>query len=149
MIKALYSSLGILMEDPATLKLMVQDFYKSLYTSEGVTGIDEVLMHVPCQVTPAMNATLCVSYTNEEVKRALFQMFPSKAPSPDGFPAHFYQRHWDLCGDEVTSVVMRIIRGEESPKSINDTVLVLILEVKNPTLLSQFRPISLCMCYTK
>uniref|UniRef100_A0A453I1X6 Reverse transcriptase domain-containing protein n=1 Tax=Aegilops tauschii subsp. strangulata TaxID=200361 RepID=A0A453I1X6_AEGTS len=53
-------------------------------------------------------------------------------------------RHWDMCGDEVTSVVMRIIRGEESSESINDTVLVLIPKVMNPSLLTQFRPISLC-----
>lgn len=71
-------------------------------------------------------------------------MFPTKAPGPDGFPAHFYQRHWDICGDEVTAAVLRIIRGEESAECVNDTVLVLIPKVTNPTLLTQFRPISLC-----
>jgi len=63
---------------------------------------------------------------------------------PDGFPAHFYQRHWDICGDEVTKAVLKIVRGEEEVDCINDTVLVLIPKVLNPTLLSQFRPISLC-----
>uniref|UniRef100_A0A453L2A3 Reverse transcriptase domain-containing protein n=1 Tax=Aegilops tauschii subsp. strangulata TaxID=200361 RepID=A0A453L2A3_AEGTS len=53
-------------------------------------------------------------------------------------------RHWDLCGDEVTNDVLRIVRGEESAECVNDTVLVLIPKVMNPTLLSQFRPISLC-----
>uniref|UniRef100_A0A452ZKS4 Reverse transcriptase domain-containing protein n=1 Tax=Aegilops tauschii subsp. strangulata TaxID=200361 RepID=A0A452ZKS4_AEGTS len=52
--------------------------------------------------------------------------------------------HWDICGDDVTRVVLSIVRGEQSPESINDTVLVLIPKVLNPTLLSQFRPISLC-----
>ena len=107
-------------------------------------GIDEVLRHVPHKVTPEMNESLCAPYSREEVKNAIFQMFPRKAPRPDGFPAHFYQRHWDLCGDEVTSVVLRIIKGEESPESINDTVIVLIPKVMNPSQLSQFRPISLC-----
>ena len=71
-------------------------------------------------------------------------MFPTKAPGPDGFPAHFYQRHWDICGEEVTRAVLRIVRGEESAGCVNDTVLVLIPKVLNPTQLSQFRPISLC-----
>ena len=87
---------------------------------------------------------LCAPYSTEEVKAALFQMFPTKAPGPDGFPAHFYQRHWELCGEEVTAAVLRIVRGEETPESINDTILVLIPKVTNPTILSQFRPISLC-----
>ena len=144
MIRALHNALGIRVEDKAEMKQLVTDFYKTLYTTEGVQGVDDVLQHVPRKVTPEMNASLCAPYTNEEVKQALFQMFPTKAPGPDGFPAHFYQRHWDICGDEVTKVVLRIVRGEETAASINDTVLVLIPKVQNPTLLTQFRPISLC-----
>uniref|UniRef100_A0A453D627 Reverse transcriptase domain-containing protein n=1 Tax=Aegilops tauschii subsp. strangulata TaxID=200361 RepID=A0A453D627_AEGTS len=53
-------------------------------------------------------------------------------------------RHWEVCGDDVTNIVLTIVRGEESPECINHTVLVLIPKVTNPTLLSQFRPISLC-----
>ena len=144
MIKALQNSLGVLTDDPTELRGMVIDFYKSLYTTEGVIGMEEVLMHVPARVTPAMNEGLCAPYTSNEVKATLFQMFPIKAPGPDGFPAHFYQRHWDICGEEVTEVVLRIIKGEESAEAINDTVLVLIPKVTSPTHLSQFRPISLC-----
>jgi hypothetical protein len=79
-----------------------------------------------------------------EVKNALFQMFPTKTPGLDGFPAHFFQRHWDVCGEDVTRAVLSIVRGNESAESTNDTILVLIPKVKSPTLLSQFRPISLC-----
>ena len=136
MIQALYNALGIRVEDKDEMKQLVTDFYKTLYTTEGVQGVDDVLQHVPRKVTPEMNASLCAPYTNEEVKQALFQMFPTKAPGPDGFPAHFYQRHWDICGDEVTKVVLRIVRGEETAASINDTVLVLIPKVQNPTLLT-------------
>ena len=96
------------------------------------------------KVSAEMNDLLVAPYMKEEVKTALFQMFPTKAPGPDGFPAHFYHHHWELCGAEVTEVVLRIIRGEESAESINDTVLVLIPKVMNPSLLTQFRPISLC-----
>jgi hypothetical protein len=46
-------------------------------------------------------------------------MYPTKAPGSDIFPAHFFQRNWDLCGDEVTRAVLRILVGEESPKIVN------------------------------
>jgi hypothetical protein len=80
----------------------------------------------------------------KEVKEALFQMFPTKAPGPDGFPAHFFQRHWNVCGTEVTAVVLRILKGEDDPTVINNTFIVLIPKVASPDELGQFRLISLC-----
>lgn len=74
--------------------------------------MEAVLAHVPVKVTNQMNDTLCAAYTAEEVKVALFQMFPTKSPGPDDFPAHFYQRYWDVCGEEVSKAVLRIVRGE-------------------------------------
>ena len=118
MVKALANSLGALIEDPGELKEMVNDFYKTLNTSEGVTRLEEVMAHVPVKVTAGMNDILCTPYTNEEVKVALFQMFPTKAPGPDGFPAHFYQRHWPLCGDEITRAVLRIVRGRRVRRAL-------------------------------
>ena len=91
-----------------------------------------------------MNEKLIAPYTEQEVKTALFQMFPTKAPGPDGFPAHFFQKHWHICGEEVTNIVIRLLNGEDSPEEINRTFIVMIPKIKNPTSLSQYRPISLC-----
>ena len=121
-----------MIEDPTGLEEMTTAYYKNLYTSEGVHNIEEVLRHVPTKVTPDMNALLNAPYTNEEVKCALFQMFPIKAPGPDGYPAHFFQRQWEVCGEEVTKVVLKIVEGNESVACINDMILVLIPKVKKP-----------------
>ena len=88
---------------------MTNAFYQDLYTFKGVQGLDEVLAHVPCKLTAAMNDILCAPYTKDEVKNALFQMFPTKAPGRDGFPAQFYQKHWDVCGDDVYNIVLKIV----------------------------------------
>jgi hypothetical protein len=71
-------------------------------------------------------------------------MFPLKAPGPDGFPAQFFQKHWNLCEGEVMRAVLRILRGEESPESINKTFIVRIPKVATPEELGQFLPIILC-----
>jgi hypothetical protein len=90
-----------------------------------------------------MNLSLNEPYSAKEVKEALFQMCPTKAPGPDGYPAHFFQKQWYLCGDEITDIVIRLLNGDDSPEEINSTFIVLIPKVQNPTSLSQYRPISL------
>jgi hypothetical protein len=126
------------------MRELATSFYGNLFRSEGVHNMDVVLNSIPVKVSSEMNEKLLRPFTGAEVKEALFQMFPTKAPGPDGFPAHFFQRHWELCGTQVTSAVLRILRGDDDPKLINDTILVLIPKVDNPDDLSQFRPISLC-----
>ena len=101
---------------------MTNEFYENLYKSEGCIGIEEVLSHIPVRVDGNMNARLNAQYTKDEVKEALFQMFPTKAPGPDSLPAHFFQRHWELCGDEETGVIIRLLNGEDSLEDINRTV---------------------------
>jgi hypothetical protein len=71
-------------------------------TSEGVHDMDRVLDHVPIKVEPAMNDVLTAPFTHDEVKKALFQMVSTKTPGPNGFLAHFFQRNWDVCGDDIT-----------------------------------------------
>ena len=101
-------------------------------------GIEEVLSHIPERVDGLMNSKLNVPYTKEEVKDALFQMFPTKAPGPDGSPAQFFQRHSDLCGDEVTDMVLRVLSGDDSSEEINKTFIVLIPKIASPKNLAQF-----------
>jgi hypothetical protein len=130
--------------DGAALGSMATGFYNDLYSSEGVQGMREVLDAVPVKVIANMNLMLDAPFATEEVKIALFEMYPTKAPGPDGFPAHFFQRNWELCGAEVTKAVLRILTGEESPEVINKTFIVMIPKVASPKELGQFRPISLC-----
>jgi hypothetical protein len=35
-------------------------------------------------------------FTETEVLEAITQMEKNKAPGPDGFPAEFFQKFWDL-----------------------------------------------------
>jgi hypothetical protein len=67
-------------EDKVEMQEMASNFYKNLYQSEGVLDMDRVLSHVPRKVTQAMNDGLTATFAQDEVKKALFQMFPTKTP---------------------------------------------------------------------
>ena len=96
------------------------------------------------KISDSMNEDLCRDFTPEEISDALFQMRPLKAPGPDGFPARFFQRHWEVVKDAVIAAVQGFFRDGYLPPGVNDTAIVLIPKGDDPVELKDFRPISLC-----
>ena len=109
-----------------------------------IQTIDEVLHNVDGVVTPGMNNDLLRPFTHEEIKRALFQMHPSKAPGPDGMSALFFQKYWHIVGSDVSHAVLDFLNNGRMLGTINFTHLVLIPKVVALERITQFRLISLC-----
>jgi hypothetical protein len=143
-ISALVKEDGSVCNDHAGIKNMVHHFYEDIFSSGPVDSMDVVLDAIPAKVDDQMNVDLCKPYTNDEIKAALFQMGPTKAPGLDGFPAMFYQLHWDLVQNDVCDAVRSFLGGADIPEGFCDSVIVLIPKVTNAKHLSKFRPISLC-----
>lgn len=55
-----------------------------------------VLDVVSQKVDDYMNQILCAHFTAADIKRALFDMHPNKAPGPDGMSPMFYQKFWSV-----------------------------------------------------
>lgn len=91
-----------------------------------------------------MNESLLTSYTDEEIKRALFQMHPSKSPGPDGMSPFFYQKYWDIVHHDVCLAVRNFLSSGQLFQESNFTHLTLIPKVKEPKVASELRPIALC-----
>lgn len=83
-------------------------------------------------------------FSSIEIKQALFDMFPFKAPGPDGLHASFFQKMWSIVGTSVCAFAFRFFETGVIHDGVNDTMLMLIPKVQNPEKITQFRPISLC-----
>jgi len=123
---------------------LIMRYFKDIYTSRGVQNLHKITNLIHPKVTEEMNQKLMKQYTDEEVHEAIMQMHPTKAPSPDGMPALFFQHYWHLIGKDVTHFVRQILNGNLYPGLINQTLITLIPKTKTPTTPMDFRAISLC-----
>lgn len=144
MIKFLFDDVGNKVFDHTNLERLISAFYHQLFTTSSPTGIPEALEGVEPLVTELMTAALDCDPTEDEIREALFQMHPTKAPGTDGMHAIFFQKFWDIIANDVISLIHQWWRGLVDLTPINKTYVYLIPKVKDPAHLSDFRPISCC-----
>nr|XP_051205578.1 uncharacterized protein LOC127319648 [Lolium perenne] len=123
---------------------MATSFFANLYTKDDDVLPADLLHLFSPRVDDDMNQTLCAPFSEKEISDALFQIGPLKAPGPDGFPARFLQRNWDLLKEDIIKAVQAFFSSGEMPEVVNDTAIILIPKKNNPEELKDFRPISLC-----
>ena len=135
---------GQWVEDKEGIQQMTTRFFKDLYTKDDKVAPQELIDMMQARVNEDMNNMLTKDFTEKEISDALFQIGPLKAPGPDGFPARFYQRNWDILKEDVVGAVKNFFADGIMPEGINDTTIVLIPKVENPEKITQYSPISLC-----
>ena len=143
-IKGIRNSHGQWVEDLEEVVRVASTYFDNLFHAGVEDQMEECLNTVQCMVTDDMREFLSSEFIAEEVKVALFQMGPTKAPGPDGMNALFYQKFWHIVGNSIVLAVLDFLNNGNMLPDINHTNIVLIPKVKNPERMSDFRPISLC-----
>lgn len=105
--------------------------------------MERVLCCVDRMVSESMCDLLLSPYSEEEIRRALFSMGPTKAPRPDGFHALFFQKNWTTVGYDISRLCIGVLEGKHPIRALNLTNVALIPKVKVPRKMVDFRPISL------
>ena len=132
------------MEEVEDIARVAIDYFDNLFSTGSCHQIEECLSTVSARETIDMQEMLSRNFTADEIKEAVFQIGPTKAPGPDGTNALFYQKFWHIVGDDVVNVVLDFLNNGVMLPDLNHTNIMLILKVKNPEKMSEFRPISLC-----
>jgi hypothetical protein len=95
------------------------------------------------QVSQEENTILTSPYTEEEVRKAVFQMEHNKVPDPDGFPAEFYQTFWDTIKGDLMDLFVELHDGQLELFRINFGEIILLPKVNEAEQIQQYRSICL------
>lgn len=94
-------------------------------------------------LTLVMIDKLRASVTRKEVREALFAIIPLKAPGANDLHEAFFQHHWDIIGDSICKIVMKVFQGAKMEKGLNKTLITFIPKVTRPESIKEFRSIRL------
>ena len=91
-----------------------------------------------------MNEQLTKEFWKEEIIQVISQLHPTKALGPDDMSAIFYQKYWDIIGEDVSNIILNTLNSNAPLTDLSKTNIVLIPKTNSPSKMSEFRPISLC-----
>jgi len=91
-----------------------------------------------------MNEVLLAPVTIEEVRRAMFDINPTKCPGLDGMTGYLYQPFWGSMGTQLTDMVQCFFKTGCIEKDMNKTNICLIPKKCRADRLVDFTPTNLC-----
>ncbi|KAL5822624.1 hypothetical protein ACOSQ4_020524 [Xanthoceras sorbifolium] len=105
-ISSLLDSRGVRRESEQGMSSVVFDYFSDLFRSIQPLSSDfsTATSFLERKVDAQMAGRLGEAFTRAEVRSAVFEMGPNKAPGPDGFHALFFQKFWNVVGEDVCSV---------------------------------------------
>ncbi|KAL0408447.1 UNVERIFIED_CONTAM: hypothetical protein Sradi_1779100 [Sesamum radiatum] len=145
-IKKLKDEKGVEVRDKGGIQNIVSSYFHSMFAPmlPSVEDMEVALAGLEGRVTYAMNESLLLPFTSDEITQALQQMDPLKSPGPDGMPPIFYQKFWSIVGPDVCASMLNCLNNDSIDPLTNFTHIVLIPKCLDPSDMTQFRPISLC-----
>jgi hypothetical protein len=81
------------------------------------------------EVVEKLNAPI----VNDEIRRDIFNMNPWKAPSLDGFPTGFFQKSWNIVGQQVCNFVHAVWLNPGKISEVNQADICLIPKIQHPS----------------
>lgn len=137
---------GEWIEGDESIGRVATEYFKDLFTSSNPCPLNSynILDSLVPKVSNYQNSQLTRPFSKAKIEKAVKEMSPTKAPGRDGLQALFYQRYWEVVGEDTSNLCLQILNGGESVRSLNKTLISLIPKVQSPKKIQDFRPISLC-----
>ncbi|GJY22028.1 RNA-directed DNA polymerase, eukaryota, reverse transcriptase zinc-binding domain protein [Tanacetum coccineum] len=125
-----------------------------------IEGFHDSFPHISCtvlekgdvpfnQISSKQREFLECDFSNEEIKRVVWDCGDDRAPSLDGFTFKFFKTFWEVIQPDVVRFVHEFFQAACFSKECNSSSIALIPKVGNTKFVLEFRPISLIGCQYK
>jgi hypothetical protein len=127
------------------------NYYKDLFgPGQGnALPLDPSMWKEEEKVTQDENDELIKSFSESEIREALFQMESNKAASPDKISVEFYQKCWSIIREDIVEMFGYFHRGGWDVSRLNYGVITLIPKVTGAEKIQQYRHVCLLNCLYK
>lgn len=143
-VKGLKNEHDVLITDKQSLKKMMVRYFSDLFKRYTSCDLSTALKGNFPTLSDATIDVISKDFIETDVKNAVMEMAPLKAPGPDGLHVVFYQKMWNIIGKSVFKMTKDFFDTSKLTEGMNDTIITLIPKTENPERLVNFRPISLC-----
>ncbi|XP_057248240.1 uncharacterized protein LOC130590220 [Beta vulgaris subsp. vulgaris] len=145
-ISRIQDSQGVWQETPEQIEEAFIGYYKVLLgTEEGRSkGVSRTIVNEGPLLTHDQKSSLCLPFSGEDVKKALFDIEDNKAAGPDGFSSGFFKKTWEITGPDIIKAVLDFFSTGKLLKQVNATNLCLIPKCEQAEDVTKYRPIACC-----
>lgn len=89
-------------------------------------------------------------FSEQEIRKAIFQAPKEKAPGPDGYIGLFFTTCWDIIKEDLIAAINHFYNmNQHELHLLNQAFVVLIPKKPDPTKVLNYRPISLIHSFAK
>ena len=106
-------------------------------------SIKKSLHRLTHSITPELNDALLAPILLEELKTAIAQGRPNKAPGVDGIGLEFYRMGWDIIQTELLQIMNNMYSNEPLRAHQARGLMVYIPKKPNPIRITEYRPLTL------
>lgn len=134
---------GVWTEDPAQVKIAISDHFRNHFQQQLHSRIELPHNFVEARLDEADGVLLTKSFTEEEIRLAMWECEGSKSPGPDGFNFVFLRNCWSIIKEDLLRVLNEFHINSSLARGCNSSFIVLIPKKAGAGSIKEFRPISL------